>query len=402
MYSERGNAGEIRGLGAEFRVFLEYESVRQFTNSKVVLGIICEANEAVGFTRFLGGSHASPVICGSQLNKKCFRYGEFIAASEFREREQLYAKSGEPSRLEPARPIQTMNVLIVGGAGEFGQFLQRDILPHVCDKTVSSVERDTPSEEQRSMLRQARHVVVATPLAGYAQLACELVYRCRDASESKTLWLIPSVQAGVWRALTATLELANNPKLSAVFVHPMYGPNGFRETEREARTFQNVLTAMHEGADNPLRSDIVNISRTFHTTFNIATTTKFDAEEHDRITAYSQGLSYCVAKLMFQRADLAALVQEEMPDLYHSFRANHELITDFLRINSYMPQVIAAFNDAWEQTSKTRLMDILSAFHTADEMLNRGADSPISTKWYEKLRTASHGLQPQKSTKGIP
>lgn len=93
---------------------------------------------------------------------------------------------------------------------------------------------------------------------------------------------------------------------------------------------------------------------------------------------------------MFQRADLAALVQKEMPDLYNSFRANHELIIDFLRINSYMPQVIAAFNDAWEQTSKTTLTDILSAFHKADHTLNRGADSPISTKWYEKLRTASH------------
>jgi prephenate dehydrogenase len=240
------------------------------------------------------------------------------------------------------------------------------------------------------VLRQARHVVVATPLAGYAQLACELVYRCRDVSESKTLWLIPSVQAGVWRAVTATLEMVNNPKLSAVFVHPMYGPNGFRETEPEARTFQNVLTATHEGAHNVLKSEIVNISRTFHTKFNIATTTEFGAEEHDRITAYSQGLSYCVGKLMFQRADLAALVQTEMPDLCNSFRANQELIIDFLRINSYMPQVIAAFNDAWEQTSKTTLTDILSAFHTADHTLNRGADSRISTKWYEKLRTASH------------
>ena len=147
------------------------------------------------------------------------------------------------------------------------------------------------------MLRQARHVIVATPLAGYAQLACELVYRCRDVSESKTLWLIPSVQAGVWRAVTATLDMVNNPKLSAVFVHPMYGPNGFRETELEARTFQNVLTATHEGAENLLKSEIGNISRTFHTTFNIATTTEFGAEEHDRVTAYSQGLSYCVGRL---------------------------------------------------------------------------------------------------------
>ena len=281
-----------------------------------------------------------------------------------------------------------MNVLIVGGAGEFGQFLQRDILPHVCDKTVSSVERDTPSEEQRSVLRQARHVIVATPLAGYAQLACELVYRCRDVSESKTLWLIPSVQAGVWRAVTATLDMVNNPKLSAVFVHPMYGPNGFRETELEARTFQNVLTATHEGAENLLKSEIGNISRTFHTTFNIATTTEFGAEEHDRVTAYSQGLSYCVGKLMFQRVDLAALVQKEIPDVYNSFRANQELIIDFLRINSYMPQVIAAFNDSWDHTMKTTFADILKAFHTADNTLNRGADSPISTKWYEKLRTS--------------
>ena len=283
-----------------------------------------------------------------------------------------------------------MNVLIFGGAGEFGQFLQRDILPHVCDETVSSVERDTPNEEQRSMLRQARHVIVATPLADYAQLACELVHRCRDVSRSKTLWLIPSVQAGVWRAVTATLDIVNNPNLSAVFVHPMYGPNGFRETELEARTFQNVLTATHEGAENQLKSDIRHFSRTFQTKFNIATTTKFDAEEHDRITAYSQGLSYCVGKLMFQREDLGALVQKEMPDLYNSFRANQRLILDFLRINSYTPQVIAVFNDAWEQTGKTTFRDVLSAFQRADHMLNRGADSPISTKWYEKLRIASH------------
>ena len=49
-----------------------------------------------------------------------------------------------------------MNVLIVGGAGEFGQFLQRDILPHVCEKTVASLERDTPSEVRRALLSQAR------------------------------------------------------------------------------------------------------------------------------------------------------------------------------------------------------------------------------------------------------
>lgn len=284
---------------------------------------------------------------------------------------------------------KTMEVLIVGGAGEFGQFLQRDILPHICVKTVSSVDRETPSDEHKSLFKQGRHVVVATPLAGYAELACELVYRCRDVSESKTLWLIPSVQAGVWRAVTATLEMVNNPRLSAVFVHPMYGPNGFRETELQARTFQNVLTATHEGADNPLKEEIARIASRFHTTFNIATTAEYSPEEHDRITAYSQGLSYCVAKLMFQHPELAALVHRQMPDLHNSFGANQELIIDFLRINSYMPQVIAAFNDSWEQTTKKTFVDILRAFRTADHTLNRGADSAISTKWYEKLRTAS-------------
>ena len=282
-----------------------------------------------------------------------------------------------------------MDILIVGGGGEFGQFLQRDILPQTCAKTVSSIERETPSEEQKSLLKSARHVVLATPLAGYAQLACELVYRCREASQPKTLWLIPSVQAGVWRAVTATLEMVNNPKLSAVFIHPMYGPNGFRGTEPEARTFQNVLTAIHEGADNPLDEEIAKLKGLFHMSFNIATTTAFGPEEHDRITAYSQGLSYCVGNLIFQRPELSALVQRQMSDLHNSFRANQNLIIDFLRINAYMPQVIAAFNDSWEKTAKTSFRDILIAFRTADNTLNRGADSPISTKWYEKLRAAS-------------
>lgn len=292
--------------------------------------------------------------------------------------------------LDSAMGVSGMDVLIVGGCGEFGRFLQRDILPQICVKTVSSVERETPREEQKSLLERSRHVVVATPLAGYAELACELVYSCREVLESKTLWLIPSVQAGVWRAVTATLEMVKNPKLSAVFVHPMYGPNGFRETDLEARTFQNVLTATHEAPDNPLKEEISKIANSFHTTFNIKTTTRFGPEEHDQITAYSQGLSYCVGKLMFQRPELAALVQEQMPDLHNSFRANQELIMDFLRINSYMPQVIAAFNDSWERTTKENFSDILRAFRIADDALNRGADSPISTKWYERLRTASH------------
>jgi prephenate dehydrogenase len=285
--------------------------------------------------------------------------------------------------------VHNMDVLIVGSGGEFGQFLQRDILPHTSARNVAGVERDTPSEEQQSLIKQARHIVLATPLAGYAELACELVYRCRDVSEAKTLWLIPSVQAGVWRAVTATLEMVDNPKLSALFVHPMYGPNGFRETELEARTFQNVLTATHEAPGNPLQEEVEKFSGTFKTTFNIGTTREFSPEQHDQITAYSQGLSYCVGRLMFQRPELAAVVQEQMPDLHRSFRANHDLIIDFLRINSYMPQVIAAFNHSWEQTRKAGFADILTAFRQADDALNRGADSPISTKWYERLRTAS-------------
>jgi len=167
----------------------------------------------------------------------------------------------------------------------------------------------------------------------------------------------------------------------------MYGPHGFRETEREARTFQNVLTATHEAPGNPTKEETTRIASTFKTTFNISTTTEFNPEQHDQITAYSQGLSYCVGKLMFQRPELAVLVQEQMPDLHRSFVANQELIMDFLRINSYMPQVIAAFNHSWEQTGKETFADILRAFRTADDALNRGAESPISTKWYERLRT---------------
>jgi hypothetical protein len=54
-----------------------------------------------------------------------------------------------------------------------------------------------------------------------------------------------------------------------------------------------------------------------------------------------------------------------------------------------MPQVIAAFADAWRQTNQSDYNDVLNAFAHADAALNQGADSPISTKWYEKLRAAA-------------
>ena len=138
-------------------------------------------------------------------------------------------------------------VAIIGANGEFGQFLQHDILPGLGSPRFASIERDTSPEHRDVILEKSRHVVIATPLAGYAEVACDLIYHLRDFDHNTTLWLIPSVQAGVWRAVSATLEIVDNPHISAVFVHPMYGPNGFRETEPEARTFQNVLTATFEG-----------------------------------------------------------------------------------------------------------------------------------------------------------
>lgn len=283
-------------------------------------------------------------------------------------------------------------VVIIGGAGEFGQFLRQDILPSLGVTNDSVIERETPREQCAALLETARHIVLATPLAGYAERACDLVYQGRHLNETTTLWLIPSVQAGVWRAVTATLELVANPRLSAVFLHPMYGPNGFRETEPEARTFQNVLTATYAGADHPLDDEVTEITNSFLTKFNIATTTSFDPDEHDRVTAYSQGISYCVGRLMFERPELDAIMREEMPDLHHSFTANHDLILDFVRINSYMPQVMAAFADSWRQTNQSNYHDVLLAFACADATLNRSANSPISTKWYEKLRASAHQL----------
>lgn len=281
------------------------------------------------------------------------------------------------------------SVLIIGGDGEFGRFLRHDILPILGVTNVSIIERDTPRVEHASLLEASSNIVLATPLAGYAERACELVYQSRQLDHATTLWLIPSVQSGVYRAVTATLELVSNPRLSAIFVHPMYGPNGFRETEPEARTFQNVLTSTHAGAEHPLDDELTTIANSFHTRFNISTVDRFDPDEHDRVTAYSQGLSYCVGRLMFEHVDLDEIVRKEMPDLHHSFTANHDLILDFVRINSYMPQVLAAFAEAWRLTNQNSYKDVLQAFRQADTSLNRGEDSPISTKWYEKLRAAS-------------
>jgi len=281
------------------------------------------------------------------------------------------------------------STLVIGGRGEFGQFLQLDILPVLGMNNILTVERETPNDETFAQLKCARHIVLATPLAGYAELACELVYRCRDLRALSTIWLIPSVQAGVWRAVTATLEIVANPFLSAVFVHPMYGPNGFRATEPEARTFQNILTATDEGLEHPLTEEVARISDAFRSAFNITTTNAFSPEQHDQITAYSQGLSYCVARLMFEQPEVDTHLRENMPDLYHSFHANHDLILDFLRINAYMPQVMAAFAEARRQTTGTTYEDVLQAFAHADTALNRGEDSPIPTKWYEKLRASA-------------
>jgi len=280
-------------------------------------------------------------------------------------------------------------VLIVGGRGEFGQFLQQSILPGLGIGNVIATDRETRVEEHASALQHARHLVLATPLAGYAELACDLAYQCRARKTPLTLWFIPSVQAGVWQAVTEVLESIGDPLLSAVFVHPMYGPNGFRASEPEASTFKNILTATYEGDRHPLSKEVQGISNALLDRFNITTSTAFNPEEHDRFTAFSQGLSYCIGQLMFERSDIDRLLQEQLPELHHSFHANHDLIIEFLNINSYMPEVVSVFADAWRQTPQRTYQDILRSFAKADAILNDQGSSPISTKWYEKLRAAA-------------
>lgn len=279
-------------------------------------------------------------------------------------------------------------VLIIGGRGEFGQFLQREILPSLGADTVLTVERDTPREQHPARLRQARHIILATPLADYTGRACEIVHQCRDLQAPATLWLISSVQAGVWRAVTATLASVSNPWLAAVFAHPMYGPNGFQAKDQESMTFRNILTATTEGANHPLADEVAEIENAFRDRLSIETATDFDPEEHDRITAYSQGLSYCVGQVMFERPEIDALVHEQLPDLHQSFHANHDLILDFLGLNSYMPEVTAVFAESWQRTTQSNYADILRAFGEADTALSHGAKSMIPTKWYAKLRAA--------------
>jgi hypothetical protein len=280
-------------------------------------------------------------------------------------------------------------VLIIGGRGEFGQFLQHDVLPRLGVRGILSTDRDTPRDAYLNRLGRARHIVLSTPLAGYAELACQVVDACGSAERPITFWLIPSVQAGVWRAVSATLTRLGNPHLSAVFAHPMYGPNGFRSTEAEARTFRNILTATQEGGAHPVSRDVARVGGAFRRHLNIETVDDFTPDEHDRITASSQGLTYCVGRFMLEQPALGAAVERHLPELYGAFLANRELINDFLRLNPHMARVSEAFAAAWAQTSRATYRDLLLAFARADAVLNHGRLPVISTKWYEKLRAAS-------------
>jgi prephenate dehydrogenase len=280
-------------------------------------------------------------------------------------------------------------VLIIGGRGEFGQFLQRDVLPSLGVDHVLRVERDTSVAERSARLRQARHIVLATPLADYNDQASELVRQCQVLDQKVTLWFISSVQASVWRTVVSLLSLQPNPYLGAVFVHPMYGPNGFRAKEREAGTFRNILTALSHGTSHSLGDEVTEISNAFETKLSIFTTTEFDPETHDRATAYSQGLSYCVAQAMFDRPAIDAMVKEQLPDLHHSFHANQKLIGDFLRINTYMPDVVELFWRSWAETRCESYTDLLCSFAAANRALNGEARAAIPTKWYEQLLAAA-------------
>jgi prephenate dehydrogenase len=283
----------------------------------------------------------------------------------------------------PERPV-----VVIGGEGEFGRFLRLRILPGLGIRDPVSIERSTSATERTAVLSRARHVVLSTPLTGYLQAARSLVRECRANTEPITVWLIPSVQQKVWEAAVNEIMDAANRYLSAVIVHPMYGPLGFAAEEPEARTFQNILTGMHAGEAHPMDEEVLRIQQKFSARLGIETITAFDTREHDRITAASQGLSYCVARAMFEDPALDREVGERLPDLHRSFHADRPLIFEFLRANLYVREIAAAFDDRRRATAGSGLAAALTTFGTLDRELN-GDGSLIPTKWYLRLRSSA-------------
>ncbi|MBA2670587.1 MAG: hypothetical protein H0U67_09470 [Gemmatimonadetes bacterium] len=279
-------------------------------------------------------------------------------------------------------------VVVVGGDGEFGRFLRLQILPDLGVHDAMCIERSMPPAERAALLWRARHVVLSTPLVGYCEAARSLVHECRANLEPVTFWFIPSVQQEVWRAVVEELLGTANPHLSAVIVHPMYGPLGYAAAEPEARTFRNILTGVHAGEAHPMQEEVIRIQQKFRTFLGIETVTAFDPPEHDRITAASQGLSYCVAKAMFEDPELDQAVGERLPDIHRSFHADRSLILEFLRSNSNMPGIAQAFAERRRAAPGGCMTALLAAFQSLDRDLN-GEGSAIPTKWYSRLRSCA-------------
>jgi prephenate dehydrogenase len=279
-------------------------------------------------------------------------------------------------------------VVVVGGAGEFGRFLRYEVLPRLGATSIACIERSTPAAERISLLRRARHVLLATPLAGYPEGAVDLVRECHPAPAPVTLWLIPSVQLPTAEAVSRVHERLGDPCISVVLFHPMYGPASHASPERRARGPQNILTATMEGGAYPLEREIESVGGACERVLGITTTRAFDPREHDRITASSQGLSYCLAMSMFDEPELDAEVRQRLPELHRSFHTDRELIGEFMRANSFAPAVRSAFEASRDLTGSRGLEGALRAFREVDRELN-GPGSAIPTTWYERLRDVS-------------
>jgi hypothetical protein len=279
-------------------------------------------------------------------------------------------------------------VVVVGGDGEFGRFLRQRILPKLGVPDAVCVERSTPLDQRAALLSRARHVVLSTPLAGYCEAARSLVHECRSNTGPVTLWFIPSVQQQVWEAVVGTLSETANPFLSAVIAHPMYGPLGFAAAEPEGRMFQNILTGVQAGGAHPIGEEIDRTREKFRTLLGIETIDKFDPRDHDRITAASQGLSYCVAKAMFEDPKLDREIGDRLPELHRTFHADRALIHEFVRTNIYMPGIVRSFGERRRAAAGRGLTATLDAFQQLDRELN-GEGLAIPTRWYSLLRSCA-------------
>ncbi|MDX2128407.1 MAG: hypothetical protein SFU91_05155 [Chloroherpetonaceae bacterium] len=271
-------------------------------------------------------------------------------------------------------------VLIIGNKGNFGNFLEKSILPSISDllqiNLIKGCDIDVEFNDMIETASEFSDIIICINLGNYHKTLKKIIPEFIRLEKPITFWLVPSLQYPSFVAIKE-FDLKRHRKIDFVLLHPMYGPQSFSNSTFNSRTtFQTIVTYV---TSKKTKICLENVEKACQAKHNLSFQYQFTPESHDFEVAKTQGLVFAFALTLLEHKKVANEFQSRFPKQFAAFLADKALMSDFIALNIKANEIFSEFKSMMSEynNNQVTLEDYMQCYCRLNSIYNSNSKNEV-------------------------